>query len=279
MSVPELLERTAQRLSKLGVAWRRILGMAAKIRSGPGQGLRFDAGQYTSRFASGEYERPVQDALAALVRQGDVCYDVGANLGFFSVLNGRLVGPAGIVYAFEPVPGNASVIERNARLNRQENIKVMRTALCRADGKGELLLARHVGGAVLKSAGSPPDPAGSIAVETASLDTLVGHHRIRPPNVVKIDVEGAEMEVLQGMEGVLRAWGPAVIVELDDETAESCERKAALCRSFLHDLGYRTKLLANSYPDGRWFVRHVLAQQEGTYRRNERDMAHTQHPK
>jgi hypothetical protein len=102
-------------------------------------------------------------------------------------------------------------------------------------------------------------------VETASLDTLVGHHRIRPPNIVKIDVEGAEIEVLQGMEGVLRAWGPTVIVELDDESVVACEKKVVACQSFLSDLSYRTRLLPNSYPDGRWFVRHILAVRDGTF--------------
>ena len=144
-------------------------------------------------------------------------------------------------------------------MNRMQNIKVSTLALSFNDGKGELLLARHVGGAVLKSAGVPPDLAGSITVDIASLDALVEHRRVEPPNVVKIDVEGAEMEVLRGMEQVLRKWAPAVIVELDDSTVTACETKASTCRAFLHELGYGTELLPGSYPDGPWFVRHILA--------------------
>jgi len=253
------MERGRQRLARLGAACRRAFGLVAKIGSGPGAGLRFDAGQYTQRFASGQYERPVQEALAVAVNRGDVCYDVGANLGFFSILLSRLAGPAGSVYAFEPVPENACTIERNARLNRLDNIKVVQMALSSVDGKEELLLAHHIGGAVLKSAGTPPDLAGSLVVETATLDTLVERRRIKPPNILKIDVEGAEMEVLKGMERVLREWTPTVLLELDDEAAAACEEKVSVCRSFLHDLGYRTELLPNSYPDGRWFVRHFLA--------------------
>jgi FkbM family methyltransferase len=249
-------------LAAFGAACGSAFHGVAKIESGPGKGLRFDAGPYTQRFASGRYEHPVQEALVSVVRPADVCCDIGANLGFFSVLLSRLAGPAGSIYAFEPVPKNASAIARNARLNRLANIEILPVALSCVDGRGELLLAHHVGGAVLKSAGTPPDLAGSITVETASLDTLVEHQQIKPPNVVKIDVEGAEMEVLQGMQRVLRQWAPTVILELDDETAEACEKKVSSSRSFLQNLGYRTELLPNSYPDGRWFVRHVLARRD-----------------
>jgi hypothetical protein len=137
--------------------------------------------------------------------------------------------------------------------------------LSSVDGRDELLLARHVGGAVLRSAGMPPDVAGGMEVETACLDTLVDRGKVKPPGVVKIDVEGAEMDVLRGMDRVLRRWAPAVIVELDDQAVRACEQKVSSCRSYLHDRGYRTELLPRSYPDGRWFVRHVLAQRHRTH--------------
>jgi len=249
-------------LTRLGATLRLAFGMVAVIGSGPGKGLRFDAGPHTRRFADGGYERPVQDALASVVRPADVCLDVGANLGFFTLLLSRLAGPRGAVFAFEPVPANAAAIESNARLNRLENIEILTLALSGVDGRDELLLARHIGGAVLRSAGTPPDHVGGMDVETASLDTLVERGRIRPPDVVKIDVEGAEMDVLRGMQRALRRWAPTLVLELDDETAAACESKVAACSSFLQALGYRTQLLPGSYPDGRWFVRHLLAQRD-----------------
>ena len=255
----DLLDSVGQRFERIGAACKRALGGVSRIRSGPGKGLRFDAGLHTRRFACGRYEIPVQQALAALVRPGDVCCDIGANLGFFSILLGRLAGPSGSVYAFEPVPTNASTIERNARLNRMRNIVVMEVALSGTDGEDELLLARHVGGAVLRSAGTPPDLVGSAVVQTAALDTLLERQRVAPPDIVKIDVEGAEMEVLRGMDRTLRLRSPTIVLELDDATSAGCEKKTNSCQSYLHDLGYRTTLLRNSYPDGQWFVAHVLA--------------------
>jgi FkbM family methyltransferase len=244
-------------LRQLSATCRRAFGGAAKIEAGPAKGMRFDAGPDNPRFVAGDYERPIQEVLASMVRPGDVCYDVGANLGFFSALLGRLAGEAGMVYAFEPVPKNASAVERNAALNGLQNIKVMKIALSNRSGTQELLLAQHVGGAVLKSVGTPPpDPAGSVMVETASVDRLIEQGHLRPPDIVKIDVEGAEMEVLYGMEIVLRDWAPTLILELDDETAAGCERKIERCQSFFQNFGYTMEPLPDSYPDGRWFVRH-----------------------
>lgn len=264
MTFSDLIERTKQPFVQMQGIYQRLSGRPALVGSGPGQGLRINAGPDTRRFTFGEYELPVQQAIVSLVRSGDVCYDIGANIGFFSLLLGRLVGASGMVYAFEPVPRNASTVERNALLNGMENISVLRLALSRDDGTAELLLAHHAGGAVLKSAGTPPDLAGSLMVQTASVDSLVEQQRIKLPDVVKIDVEGAEMDVLHGMQEVLRKWGPTVILELDDESAAGCEAKVSLCQAFLHKFGYQTDLIPNAYPDGKWFVRHFIARLSAT---------------
>lgn len=250
-----------QRLAQLSDACRRAFGTAAQIEAGPAKGLRFDAGRDTHQFASGNYEQPVQEAIVSLVKRGDVCYDIGANLGFVSVLLGRLVAETGRVYAFEPVPRNASIIERNAKRNDLAHIDVFRIALSSVDGTADLLLAEHAGGAVLKSVGAPPpDLAGSMAVETAALDTFVERQRLRPPNFIKLDVEGAELDVLQGMKAVLAKWRPTLIVEIDDASRQNCEEKLAACREFLHQSGYQTRLIPNAYKDGSWFVRHFIAE-------------------
>ena len=238
MSIRPLVQISKDCLKRSASKLKRLLREVPEIEAGPAMGLRFDAGPGTRLFISGEYERPVQEAITSQVRTGDVFYDIGANLGFFSVLVGRLVGNTGAVYAFEPVPANVSVLRRNARLNALNNIAVLRIACSNRVGRSELLLAHHVGGAVLKSSGVPPDLAGSLMVDTSSIDSLVESRRIKPPHFVKIDVEGAEMDVLQGMESVLRNWAPKILLEVDDKSAEGCEEKLSLCRRFLHDVNY-----------------------------------------
>lgn len=250
------------RVALLRDVCRRFFAGPAVIASGPAEGLRFDAGANTVRFQKGDYEEPVQQALASLARVGDVFYDVGANLGFFTIMLGRIVGPTGIVNAFEPVPANAAVIERNARLNDLGNVRVIRMALTRSDGEAELLLAQHVGGAVLENAGAPPDPAGRLTVAVGSVDALLARGELAPPRLVKIDVEGAEMDVLAGMERTLREHAPTIVLELDGATQTECVSKVSTCRGFLESLGYRTEPLPKSYPDGKWYVRHFIAMRE-----------------
>ena len=251
--------KTRQQLLVIANRLRRLTGGVPRIEAGPAFGLRFDAGPEAASYVQGAVELPVQETVSTSLNAGDIFYDVGANVGFFSVLAGRIVGSTGAVYAFEPVPQNALQVEKNACLNNLNNIEVVRIALSNHCGQSELLLARHSGGAVLKGAGIPPDFTESIAVETISMDAVLEKKKLRSPNLVKIDVEGAELDVLKGMTGVLRKYGPKVIIEVDDEVQSRCLDKLSACRAFLRGLGYQIDILPNSYRDGNWFVRHLVA--------------------
>ena len=125
-------------------------------------------------IALGTYEAPVQRALVDSADVGDVVFDIGANVGFFSMLAARQVGPAGQVYAFEPVAGNASAIERSARLNGFDWVEVFDKAAGATCGMAELNLAHHIGGAMLASVGAPPDQRGSVTVDVVALDEFIG---------------------------------------------------------------------------------------------------------
>lgn len=187
------------------VSWRRritaALGRRARpavIAVGPGRGLRFDPGAGDPAYAAGAVELPVQEALAALLRPGDLVLDVGANVGFLSVIAARLVGPAGRVVAFEPVPANARQVRRNAHLNGFANIDIVASAVGDHTGRARLVLARFAGGAALREAGAPPDACGEVEVPITTLDDWLAAQGQPAPALVKIDVEGAEPAVLGG---------------------------------------------------------------------------------
>lgn len=237
------------------------LGLARKgtIVVGPASGLRFDPGPSNADYASGDNELPVQGALAECLRGGDVFYDVGANVGFLTVLGARLVGPSGTVYAFEPVPANAGFVRRNAQANGFAQVHVIEKAVSNRLGAGELTLARYSGGSALASAEPPPDADGTLPVELVTIDDLVGRELLKPPDVVKIDVEGAELEVLEGMATTAATHRPVVIVEVDAADADALARKQDACERWLQARGYRTTLLPDSYPHIRWQVRHIVA--------------------
>ena len=87
---------------------RGIFSEASVVAEGRGAGLKLVARGADPNFARGIYEQPMQEAVISNLSAGDVFFDVGANIGFFSLIAARRVGPEGHVYAFEPVPRNAA---------------------------------------------------------------------------------------------------------------------------------------------------------------------------
>lgn len=240
----------------------KVLGTFSthSIAAGEAAGLKLVARGADPSFACGTYERPMQAAVSSNLSFGDVFCDIGANIGFFSLIAARKVGPQGCVYAFEPVPANASAIVRSARVNHFHNVTVFAEAIGGATGRAELLLARHIGGAMLASAGAPPDMRGRIEVDVVTLDEAIVRRGLRPPSLIKIDVEGAEIDALRGMAEILRVHRPTVIYEIDDATRDRLNRKARAIEALLTAAGYSLSPLPKSYPGEEWHVEHVLAQ-------------------
>lgn len=249
--------RRLRLVRSLGIHWVRNRNVS--IMSGIGAGLRFNPGFSNPDYAFGTNEQPVQHALAEHLKPGDVFYDIGANVGFFTVIAARLVGEKGQVYAFEPVPENAAFIKANIDLNNFSNIILDQRAVSSHTGKGELILAEYSGGATLSKADTPPDMKGVISVDLISIDDLIAEHEIQPPSLLKIDVEGAEMPVLMGMKETIQKYKPILIYEVDDGNRDRFYQKQEECDSFVEDCGYEIKRLEDSYPGGGWIVSNTLA--------------------
>lgn len=243
-------------------AWsrlRRRLFATHVIRAGLNAGKRIALRRPDPAFLDGSYEAPIQTALAEHLAEGAVFYDVGANVGFFSLLAASIVGDSGAVYAFEPVPANAASIRHSARLNRLSNIEVFEEAVGERSGSASLILSRHIGGATLASKGAPQDATGEIEVAVTTLDDAIADRGLRPPSLIKIDVEGAELEVLRGMTDTLAIHRPPILYEIDDATPEGLARKRREIASLLNAAGYRSIALPDAYPNIGWQVAHHLA--------------------
>ncbi len=235
------------------------LSSAHAIVVGPARGLLCDPGPSNPAYAVGDNELPVQQAIVANLAVGGVFYDVGANIGFLTVLAARVVGSTGTVYAFEPVPSNAAYVRKNALANRFAQVQIFEQAVSNRAGKGELSLAAYSGGAALSTADTPPDMVGTCEVDLVTIDELVKRHGFKRPTFVKIDVEGAELEVLEGMTTVARQHRPVILLELDAGEAQALQRKRSACEDWLNAHDYRFEVLPNSYPGGNWLVTHILA--------------------
>lgn len=159
-------------------------------------------------FISGLWEYWVQDALLEHIRPGDSVWDVGAYIGYFALLMRRAAG-AGNVYALEPDPANRSRLEEVLRLNDASDIHVIPTAAGSYDG--EVSLVQHEG----HPATSALQGAAGLTVPVTTLDTLAA--RIGAPRLIKMDVEGAEAEILRAAPRLVHEVRPLWILELHGE--------------------------------------------------------------
>jgi len=196
-----------------------------RVPQGRGQGLILDMSYipvshaHAGALASGNLESSVQEALIRHLGPGDVVYDIGANLGFFSLVAARLIGPEGRVYAFEPAPENAAAIRRNAELNLIENVVVIPRAVSSRPGISRLQIVDDQSWSRLEEFGAHPDTERVLEVETVTIDELVAAGELPPPALVKVDVEGAELAVLEGMRETIDRHRPAIVCELHGTNA------------------------------------------------------------
>ena len=262
-AVPNRRGWLAERLRRLPFARRFarwwVRQRDVRIADGLGVGLRLNAGQSNPAYAYGTNELPVQRALAQFVRPGFVSYDIGANIGFFTSILCKLVGPTGQVVAFEPLPANAALVRRNLRLNAFENASVIEAAVSAHSGTAQLQVSAYSGGSALATATPPPDMTGLLPVKTVAIDDLVAQGQIKPPALIKIDVEGAEADVLHGLADTVRRHRPVIIYEVDDGSREALAVKQADCEQYLAGFGYTSMRLEDSYPDSGWLVANYLA--------------------
>jgi FkbM family methyltransferase len=250
--------RSLRRIGRSVLARRRAFH-AHVLSVGPAKGLKFCTGLAERDYATGDNEIPVQEAIASELHPGGIFYDIGANVGFLTVLAARLVGPTGHVYALEPVPANVRFIHRNLKVNALRNVAVLPVAASSDSGRRVLRLAEYSGGSALDSVEAPPDTIGSLEVDAVSIDDLILNGKAKPPTFVKIDVEGAEHEVLQGMSATLKGYRPHVLYELDGPADDAIQPKSEACERLLRMHRYEVSRLPDSYPGHRWKVRHYIA--------------------
>ena len=150
----------------------------------------------------GRYEEETTRLLQSLVKPGMVFVDVGAHLGYYTLLAARGVGPTGKIYSFEPDPDNHALLLRNVELNAYDNVVAARKAVSDRVGTGTLYLtALDSGRHSMYHHGLPE--RGRVAVETTTMDFYLGSEGWPRVDLVKIDVEGAEVSVLEGMAQLL----------------------------------------------------------------------------
>ena len=203
------------------------------------------------RFIAGDYELELQNAIIHELKEGHVFYDVGANGGFFCLVAAKRMGPSGKIVAIEPHPKSTDEIRKQLAHCGYLNHSVVTAAVSDREGRDELAddTVSHM--ASLTSLEPDARPKFTIEVPTVTLDQMVKEHGA--PDVLKLDMEGAEIMALRGADLLLRQHAPVLLVELHNED---------LCRQYydlMDDLDYRTYQLSGEPILNREFCRHVLS--------------------
>jgi FkbM family methyltransferase len=168
-----------------------------------------------------------QRVFNTLVRPGDVVFDVGANVGYYTLLGSVLAGPEGKVFAFEPLPRNVSIVRRHVEINKLTNVTIFNGAVCDRDGA-----AKFDAGAIPEMAHLSDE--GGIDVQTFKLDSLLAEGRVSAPAVIKVDVEGAEVDVLNGARRLIELHHPTIMVAT--HSVPLFDESTALLRSWGYDV-------------------------------------------
>ena len=195
------------------------------VRSGAGAGLRLVIDPSAEKaYWSGLFEGRVQAAVTQVLAPGAVLWDVGAHIGFIAAIAARAVGPTGHVVAFEPLPQNVDRLRQTVEANALRNVTIREVAVSSSVGTSTFYVhsSSFMGGL------TPTDGAPRIDVPTTTLDAEL--RRWRPPEVVKIDVEGHEQEVIAGGQRLFSEVRPLLIIEL--LTDQAVARAQALLRHY-----------------------------------------------
>lgn len=162
--------------------------------------------------ADGQWDSNIMQNCRRLLRPGDVFYDIGSNTGIFSI-DIALANPDLTVYAFEPQPLLMAHIRRSVEANGLQNVRCFEFLLGREEGEKSIYLTTH---AIHASIVPRERNFRELRRPMRTLDSLILSDELKAPDVIKIDVEGAEMMVFEGAHQALRSNTPSIIFEADE---------------------------------------------------------------
>jgi len=222
--LPAFLKKSIYRIRPLAKLVRNSLNLAVpegitlvSITAGELAGMQMQLDLQTEKdHWLGTYEPNLLKTIIHLVQPGWVAYDIGANIGYISLLLAQTVGEDGKVFSFEALPTNLDRLRSHIEINGlNSRVDVVPSAVAASSGVIRFFVGPS--GAMGKaegSAGRPESPGESIEVQGISLDDFVYQNDNPPPDVIKMDIEGGEVLALQGMSRLLTKARPLILLEL-----------------------------------------------------------------
>jgi FkbM family methyltransferase len=215
--------------------------VAYPVLKGPLKGAKFilgthgGAGGGASVYFNGI--EPVQtQAFIKTLKKGDVLFDVGANVGYYTVLGSRLAGNQGKVFSFEPLVRNISYLYRHVKINKLDNVTIIPSACSNNQSIVTFLESPIASMGRIENSAINTASTNATLVSTVSLDAVAAKLTAQP-NVLKIDVEGAELAVLQGAEKIITDFKPAIFLSVHSPQLRID------CLNYLKNFGYNFEAL------------------------------------
>lgn len=213
------------------------------IMAGPLKGRHLPKAEALSNLSMlfGRYEPQVVSVLLSMSDPIKVAYDIGAHVGFITLVLAQSVGLDGKVFAFEPAPENIAVMQQLIIQNSlQHKVSLIPIALADANGEQSLINWKSSSMYFLESAlnGQKACGCSSINITTCSLDSFVFEQSNPSPDLIKIDVEGAEALVIQGGLRTLDVYSPKLIIEIHGP--KNAQKIWELLRSFHYSWDHLT---------------------------------------
>jgi FkbM family methyltransferase len=203
-----------------------------------------DVGRQIWLFSS--YEPDESRYFNEIIKPDDICFDVGGNIGYFSLLMGQIAS-SGSVHVFEPIPLNAALVKTNAELNGLRNIYVNNVAVGSEEGVVNFSISLDSAYSSMRATGRIAEDQ-SIEVPLITLDKYIEREGITRVNIMKVDVEGAEDMVLIGASGLLSdplRQPRMVLLELFDENLAPFETSVETIIMRMETFGYAAHVLTD----------------------------------
>lgn len=250
-------------------AFKRIYGRNGYPAHINGEVFRLEY-EYGARYDRRDhriYEPTFYGPFVSVIREGMTVYDIGAHIGIFSLGAGVRVGGSGKVLAFEPVPETIAKLRRHVAFNHLESVVDVVPAVVSDTDKGVKFFAYKESMAASIARQNVEDlnpekrtePARELTVDSVTIDGLLAARGLRP-DVIKIDVEGAELMVLRGARRVLAECKPVILCEVHPPQMRNCGASIEEFNAFLKEVGYVSKPLDEPNPIG---IYHALLRPAG----------------
>ncbi len=220
-----------------------------------------DPEQLKVYFYGHYHERYEARLVQRLLDPGEVFWDVGANVGYFSLVAAVALANRGQVVALEPGQNAATRLRENIALNPYSNIKVYQLAASDTAGEARLYLAPDLADSSASLFMPGQSQGGYETCRTVPLDRLLREEALPGPQLLKMDVEGAELAALKGAAALLDNFSPLLLIEMEEKNLRAAGASKAAIQQFLSGFGYRPAFLSK----GRW---HLTAGVESAKGRN-----------